>query len=65
MPGQPLVVRHPKDHKDIKILQAMVAGIPLVLGLGTRLMSMCPLGAPGRLIPARSGCSQPDGLVVW
>ena len=33
--------RGPKDHRNIEILQNMVSGIPLVLGLRTRLWDRC------------------------
>ena len=29
--------RAPRDHRNMRILQAMVAGIPLILSLGTRI----------------------------
>ena len=29
--------RGPKDHINIRILQTMISGIPLILGLGTRM----------------------------
>ena len=32
-----LVIRGPKDHINIRILQTMISGIPLMLGLGTRM----------------------------
>ena len=31
------LIRGPKDHINIRILQTMISGIPLVLGLGTRM----------------------------
>ena len=36
--------RAPKDHINMRILQHMIFGIPLILGLGTRIVSCisCP-----------------------
>ena len=47
-PG-PSKPRGPKDHVTVGILETMVSGIPLVLGLGTRLADPCVdkvFGAP-------------------
>ena len=30
-------IRAPRDHTNIKILQHVISGIPLILGLGTRM----------------------------
>ena len=30
-------IRGPKDHIDLGILQTMISGLPLMLGLGTRM----------------------------
>ena len=34
-------VRGPKDRIDMRILQTMMFGIPLILGLGTRISNPC------------------------
>ena len=33
--------RAPKDYINIRILRTMVSGIPLILGLGTRMSDPC------------------------
>ena len=34
---EPCIDRGPKDYINIRILQTMISGIPLILGLGTRM----------------------------
>ena len=34
---RPTSIRGPKDHTNIRILEAMISGIPLMLGLRTRM----------------------------